>query len=155
VFGQLLNRMGLPGGNQEHIPWPQGCLLVIHHKEDLPFCHIGDLLVRMRMGRVGLVFGAVVKVYDHNHQVIGVPQPTLGSLTDLLCGHLIVFQSRHIASLPAKELQPDRPIYDGDDAAILDATPALKMYVSKEATTCGDAFEHAWVDFSVATTPGA
>jgi len=33
-------------------------------------------------------------------------------------------------------------IYDGDDPGILDSTPALEMYVSKETTTYSDAFEH-------------
>jgi len=66
-------------------------LLAIHDKKDLPLCHVGDLFVRMRMGWVGLVLGAIVKVYDDDHQVVSMPKPTLGSFTDFFCGCLIVF----------------------------------------------------------------
>jgi hypothetical protein len=78
-------------GNEKHIARPQSRLLIFHHKQDLPFCHIGDLLVRVRMGRVWLLLGAIVKIYDDQHQVVGMPKAPLGTLTDRCDWHLAVF----------------------------------------------------------------
>jgi hypothetical protein len=67
------------------------CLLAVHDEQDFSRRHVAHLLVRVRVGRVWFGLGAVVEIYDDDHEVVGVRQATLCAWADFVCGHGRVF----------------------------------------------------------------
>jgi len=57
VLGQQPDRMWHARRDQVYVAWAQARLLITDDDQDVPFGHIGNLLMGVGMGRIGLLLG--------------------------------------------------------------------------------------------------
>jgi hypothetical protein len=93
--GQKPDGMGHIGRNGKDVARPEPCFLLSNMDHQLARDHIGYLFMGVGVWWVGGLSGAIVKIYNNHHEVVGMAEISPAPFGDFRFGSLILFYETH------------------------------------------------------------